>query len=74
VRWLRARLPEVFTTWLEELRSRFADRILPVDARVAEQWGRPNTPAERKAIDSLTLIQPAHGHPVNYTPGLLPHP
>jgi predicted nucleic acid-binding protein len=53
---LRRRDPkqaEVFTTWLEELRSRFADRILPVDARVADQWGRLNAPAERKAIDSL---------------------
>jgi predicted nucleic acid-binding protein len=32
--------PGRFERWLEELGGRFADRILPVDAVVAEMWGR----------------------------------
>ena len=44
---------EVFAAWLEQLRDQFADRILPVDDRVAEEWGRLNAPAERKTVDSL---------------------
>ena len=44
---------EVFDTWLGELRERFADRILSIDDRVAEAWGRLNAPAERKTVDSL---------------------
>lgn len=27
---------EVFTAWLDELRTTFADRIVPIDIRVAE--------------------------------------
>jgi toxin FitB len=30
----------VFARWLDELRSSFADRILPIDAEIAERWGR----------------------------------
>jgi toxin FitB len=44
---------EVFAAWLEQLRDRFADRILPIDHRVSEEWGRLNAPAERKTVDSL---------------------
>lgn len=29
----------VLERWLQKLRTQFADRILPVDARVADQWG-----------------------------------
>jgi predicted nucleic acid-binding protein len=53
---LRGRDPdqaEVFAAWLEQLRDHFADRILPIDDRVAEEWGRLNAPAERKTVDSL---------------------
>jgi predicted nucleic acid-binding protein len=53
---LRARDPnqaDVFATWLEQLRDHFADRILSIDDRVAEEWGRLNAPAERKTVDSL---------------------
>jgi toxin FitB len=38
---LRSRDPDhanLFGRWLTELRTRFADRILPVDARVADRW------------------------------------
>lgn len=53
---LRGRDPDqadVFATWLGELHSGFADRILPVDARVAEEWGRLNAISPRKTVDSL---------------------
>jgi predicted nucleic acid-binding protein len=53
---LRGRDPDqadVFAAWLEQLRDGFADRILPIDDRVAEDWGRLNAPAERKTVDSL---------------------
>ena len=44
---------EVFAAWLGELRTRFADRIVSIDARVAEQWGRLNAAAPRNTVDSL---------------------
>jgi predicted nucleic acid-binding protein len=44
---------QVFADWLEELRKRFADRILEVDARIAEEWGRLNAVAPRNTVDSL---------------------
>lgn len=53
---LRERDPDqagVFAAWLEQLRDHFADRILSIDARVADEWGRLNAPAERKTVDSL---------------------
>ena len=53
---LRARDPDqadVFATWLSELNARFSDRILPVDARVAEEWGRLNAATPRNTVDSL---------------------
>jgi predicted nucleic acid-binding protein len=31
---------DVFEAWLSELLTSFADRILPIDTRVAEAWGR----------------------------------
>jgi toxin FitB len=39
-------------TWLAA-NSRFADRILPVAASVAEEWGRLNAISPRNTIDSL---------------------
>jgi len=53
---LRGRDPDqadVFATWLEQLRDHFADRILSIDDRVAEEWGRLNAPAGRTTVDSL---------------------
>ncbi len=53
---LRGRDPaqaEVFASWLGELHTRFADRIVPVDARVAEEWGRLNAATPRNTVDSL---------------------
>jgi predicted nucleic acid-binding protein len=53
---LRGRDPaqaEVFADWLGELHTRFADRIVPIDARIAEEWGRLNATATRGTVDSL---------------------
>jgi predicted nucleic acid-binding protein len=44
---------EGFASWLNELRTRFADRIVPIDDRVAEEWGRLNAAAPRNTIDGL---------------------
>jgi predicted nucleic acid-binding protein len=43
----------VFARWLGELHTRFAGRIVPVDTRVADQWGRLNAVASRSTVDSL---------------------
>jgi predicted nucleic acid-binding protein len=53
---LRRRDPvqaDVFADWLGQLHERFADRILPVDSAVADDWGRLNAPAPRNTVDSL---------------------
>jgi toxin FitB len=42
-----------FATWLAELESRFAPRILQVDARVAQEWGRLSALTPRSTVDSL---------------------
>lgn len=39
--------------WLHELIERHADRTLPVDAAVAERWGRLNVPDPVPAVDGL---------------------
>ena len=52
---LRARDPAqaiVLERWSVSLRATFADRILPVDAEVAEEWGR---------ISAVSPIPPEDG-------------
>lgn len=39
--------------WLHELIERHADRTLPVDAAVADRWGRLNVPDPIPAVDGL---------------------
>lgn len=39
--------------WLGEVVSGFADRVLPVDAAVAEEWGRMNAIRPVPVIDAL---------------------
>ncbi len=39
--------------WLEGLLGSFKSRILPIDARVAEVWGRLNVPDPRPTVDTL---------------------
>jgi predicted nucleic acid-binding protein len=56
VELLRSRDPvqaDVFANWLGELHTRFAERIVPIDAAVAEEWGRLNAAAPRNSVDSL---------------------
>jgi len=40
-------------TWLSTLLRDYADRIVPVTAEVAEEWGRMNVPDPLPAIDGL---------------------
>lgn len=40
-------------TWLNDLVSDFGDRIIPVDAAVAEEWGRMAAVRPVPAIDAL---------------------
>lgn len=56
IRLLRGRDPaqaEVFAAWLAELHTHFADRLLSIDVRIAEEWGRLNAIAPRNTVDSL---------------------
>lgn len=39
--------------WFEQVVETHADRILPIDRRVAEIWGRLNTPDPLPIIDGL---------------------
>lgn len=40
-------------TWLSDVVSGFGDRVLPVDATVAEEWGRMNAIRPVPVIDAL---------------------
>ena len=40
-------------SWLARLVSDYADRILPVDRDVAEEWGRLNVPKPVPVVDGL---------------------
>jgi predicted nucleic acid-binding protein len=53
---LRRRDParvEVFEAWLSRLLHDYGDRIVPVTAEVAEEWGRLNVPDPLPVIDGL---------------------
>ncbi len=55
---LRRRDParaEVFDAWLGGLLQGYADRIVPVTAEVAEEWGRMNVPDPLPAVDGLMV-------------------
>jgi len=43
----------VLETWLSDVVSGFGDRVLPVDASVAEEWGRMNAIRPVPVIDAL---------------------
>ncbi|HEY6420016.1 MAG TPA: type II toxin-antitoxin system VapC family toxin [Candidatus Binataceae bacterium] len=62
---LRTRNPRLAHTleqWLQELLKSFGDRILPMDERVAQNWGRLNARATFPAVDSLlAATAEAHG-------------
>jgi toxin FitB len=53
---LRARNPrraQTLEKWLEELLQSFGDRVLPVDQKVAQNWGRLNARSSFPVVDSL---------------------
>lgn len=53
---LRPRDPEraaLFDRWLDTLRTTFADRLVEIDAEIAEEWGRLNAGDPRPTVDSL---------------------
>lgn len=43
----------VYESWLSTLLWDYADRIVPVDADVAQEWGRLNVPDPLPVIDGL---------------------
>ena len=43
----------VFEAWLTALNREYAERILPVTAAIAEEWGRLNVPDPVPVIDGL---------------------
>jgi hypothetical protein len=47
------RSARVLETWLRRLVAEHADRILPVDEAVAEEWGRLSVPNPIPVIDGL---------------------
>jgi hypothetical protein len=56
IEMLRGRDPaqaEVLDVWLSDLHTLFPDRILGIDGRTAEEWGRLNAAATRNTVDSL---------------------
>lgn len=62
---LRLRDPgqaDIFDAWLADLEVDIGDQILPVDARVADTWGRLNAERPRPAVDTLIAATAAvHG-------------
>jgi hypothetical protein len=47
------RQAKAYENWLEQARLAFAGRILDIDERIAEEWGRLNVPDPLPAIDGL---------------------
>lgn len=43
----------VYEEWLAALRQDYADRVLPVTAEVAEEWGRMNVSDPLPVVDGL---------------------
>ena len=43
----------IYESWLETLERDYADRILPVDINVADEWGKMNAPNPLPVIDGL---------------------
>jgi len=52
---------ELIDGWLDELSTRFRDRILPVSSAVADRWGRLGVHDPLPAVDAL-MAATAHVH------------
>lgn len=48
----------VYDEWLSKLHDTYADRIVPVTAEVAQEWGRLNVPDPLPVIDGLLATLP----------------
>lgn len=44
---------QALDTWFEKMRSGLADRVLPVDEAIADQWARLNVPDPLPFMDGL---------------------
>ena len=44
---------EVYEAWITAVLRDYEDRVLPVDAEAAEEWGRMNVPDPISIIDGL---------------------
>ena len=44
---------ESLDRWLRALNDEYAERLLPVDSRIADLWGRLNAPDPISAVDGL---------------------
>ena len=44
---------EIYEAWLTTVLRDYEDRILPIDAEVAEEWGRLNVPDPISIVDGL---------------------
>lgn len=44
---------EVYEAWLATVLRDYADRIIPVDAEIAEEWGSMNVPDPVPVVDGL---------------------
>jgi toxin FitB len=50
-------------TWLQQVESSYADRILAISRDVAERWGRLSSPDSLPAVDGLLAATAlVHGH------------
>jgi predicted nucleic acid-binding protein len=62
VRPRNARQAAALENWLEQILGSFGDRVLPVNERVAQIWGRLNGREDLPVVDSLlAATAEAHG-------------
>ena len=62
LRTRNSRRAHALEKWLEELVQSFSERLLPVDEKVAQNWGRMNARSSLPVIDSLlAATAEAHG-------------
>ena len=56
IEWIRRRdVPSALALeqWLTRLASTFADRVLPIDEKIADRWGALNVPDPVPTVDGL---------------------
>lgn len=53
IRKTDARAAQSLERWLVRLATDYGERIIPIDLRVAEEWGRMSVSRPRSAVDSM---------------------